>query len=374
MGKWGNMLAVLRSAREAAALVRRLHGVSYLTQAADLLKLRKQGIGPSDYYKYSLFDRKLIPDRSVLGTYRGWRFQRELRRFVDPSLRAVAYEKHLLTRLLESFGLPAPRIHAIYAPGVDTFERHRALTTREDLLGFLRGTGELPLFGKPSSSSHGYGGRGIVERLEGDRFRLADASIVAAEELADDILDIAGRQGTYLLTEMLQPRDDIRALCGSTLSSIRMVILMRDGEPEIFRCGMLLPRERAHVSNARGLTTGTLSSRIDPATGRIGDVIEIAGPERRNRAHHPDTGQLIEGHVIEGWDEIVALAFTAARAFSPFRMQHWDVALTTRGPVLLEMNYVGDVEPLQMHGPPGAADEQFLGFAEKHRVKPRPMA
>lgn len=368
MSKLANVFASLREAKQNAAFVRDKHGLSMAAQALDLFRLRSQGIGPSDYYKYSLFDRNVFPDQASRKTYRGWRLQRELRRYVDPRLRSITYEKHLLYRLLPGFGLPCPEIHAVYAPANDSFERHRALKTRAELAAFMRETEHIPLFGKPSSSSHGYGARGVLARVGADRLLLADHSEVSIDDFVADVDHITSHQGTYLLVEMLEPRDDIRKLCGDTLSSIRMVILMRNGEPEIYHCGSLLPPAKAHVSNARGLTTGTLSSRIDPVKGCFQDVICSAGPDRRSQPVHPDTGERIEGFPIKDWPQLLELVFTAARAFSPFRMQHWDLSLTTRGPVLLEMNYVGDIEPLQMHGPPGACTEQYLSFAATHQI------
>ena len=368
MLSWKEFRAALAAARSNAEWVRARHGIGLAAQAFRILSLRSQGVGPSDYYKYCLFDPAKFPDRESLRTYRGWRFQKELRRFSNPRLQPLTYEKHLLYRLLAGFGLPVPEIHAVYAPTPDGFERHRALRTPAELRDYLRTTDRLPCFGKPSSSSHGFGARGILARRDDGTLALADGSAATVDELAAYIEDVSRRQGTYLFVEMLEPRADIRALCGSTLSSIRLVLLMRDGEPAIYRCGTLLPRERAHVSNARGMTTGTLSASIDWRRGRIEHVIGSPGPDMHPEPRHPETGALLEGHMIEGWDEVVDLVFTAARALSPFRMQHWDLALTTRGPVLLEMNFIGDIEPLQMHGPPGAYTEQYRSFAEKEKV------
>jgi hypothetical protein len=97
-------------------------------------------------------------------------------------------------------------------------------------------------------------------------------------------------------------------------------------------------------------------------------VLGSLGPDLRHQPVHPQTGARLEGHVIEGWGAAAALALEASRALSAFRMQHWDVGLTARGPVLLELNLDASIQPLQMHGPPGAYTRQYESFAKTHRV------
>jgi hypothetical protein len=79
---------------------------------------------------------------------------------------------------------------------------------------------------------------------------------------------------------------------------------------------------------------------------------------------HPASGQQLLGRKIEGWPQLRELALDAARAWSPFRMQHWDIALTRRGPVLMEMNFIGGIAACQLHGPPGLYTDQYLTFRE----------
>ncbi|MHB8078194.1 MAG: sugar-transfer associated ATP-grasp domain-containing protein [Candidatus Krumholzibacteriia bacterium] len=336
-------------------------------QARDLAQLRAVGIGPDDYYMYDLCNPALFPDQALKLTYRGRRYREQFRHFSHVQTQGIVFHKHILYRLLQAFDLPCPRIHAIYAPVPDCFERHRALTGPEQLARFLAETDTFPLFGKPSNASHGFGALGL-RRREGDRIVLVTDESLPTAEVVERIHDTARQTGTYLLGELLQPREDFRRMCGSTLPSVRLVVLMRDGEPEPFRATILFPLDRTHVSNARGLSTGVCSGRVDLVTGRVESVIDSPGPHRHPRPEHPQTGARLEGYVIPEWTELVRLVTTAARAFSPFRMQHWDATFSTRGPALLELNFIGDVEPLQMNGPPGLYTEQFRSFERTHRL------
>ena len=224
---------------------------------------------------------------------------------------------------------------------------------------------ELPFYGKPSNAAEGYGGRAVVGRDEDGGLKLITGETADAGTLADDIAAIARETGTYLITEFLANSDELRGLCGDTTASFRIVVLVRDGEPEFFRTSVLLPPKNKHGSNLRG---GSVYCGITPDTGEIYSTLVSPGLHAGFPTHHPDTGARILGHRFTEWPALLDMVRIASRAMSPFRMQHWDIALTNRGPVILEMNYIGNVGGCQFHGPPGLYSEQYLSFRETHKV------
>lgn len=362
----------IRSARKVlrqARYVQGKYGVPVRQQLRDIWRLRRNTVGPSDYYMYALFDPKRFPDFATKQTYGGWRlFEGEFRHYSAPNLQAMAYHKHILYRLLGSFGIPVPEIHALYSPLADGFERNRALRTREELAEFLRTTDAFPIFGKPSQASEGFGGRGILHRNGDGTLRLVTGDDVTVADMVEDIHAIAAKTGTYMLLEFLQNNDQVRELAGETAASTRVVVLMRDGEPELFKATMLIPAAGSHVSNARGMETGACSALVDLETGRLHRILSAIGPDIEWITEHPATGVRLDGVELEAWPQVEAMALEAARSLSPFHMQHWDIAQTRRGPVVMEMNFIGSVIPLQIHGPPGIFTEQFRSFAATQKV------
>ncbi len=131
---------------------------------------------------------------------------------------------------------------------------------------------------------------------------------------------------------------------------------------------MLFPKVGHDTSNVHGFTTGSIVGRINIASGIVDRSVCSLGPGMRSAPSHPDTGAAIEGLRLPGWKDLLEMTLVASRALSPFRMQHWDVAFTTRGPVILEMNFIGDMEGPQLFGPPGIFSEQFRTFWETQRV------
>lgn len=363
------MWEAVRGGYAKARRAEREHGIPVLQQAREILQLRRNDVGIQDYYFYRLFDPQLHPEMSSKLTYGGWRaFGTEFRRFSEKRLQAMAYEKHIFYRLLEAFDVPAPRIHAVYAPTADCFERHRALTDRASLGEWLRTTDRLPIFGKPSSACSGFGGRAIMSRDDEGRFHMADGSAVTLDELLDDLEGIAAEiSSSYIFTEYLENHDELKALAGATTASYRIIVLVRDGEPELFRSSVLVPSVADHVSNVRGGESGTLPCAIDCETGVIIKAIWGMGLDAQEVEAHPISGVKVLGYRFETWPEIREMVLRAARAMSPFRMQHWDIAMTTRGPVVMEMNFIGGVEGTQFFGPPGLYTDQYTSFAADHK-------
>ena len=82
---------------------------------------------------------------------------------------------------------------------------------------------------------------------------------------------------------------------------------------------------------------------------------------------YPDTEQLIKGITLPDWQNVKDLVITSAYAIPALRLQAWDVALTNRGPVLLELNVGGDfVLPQVATGRP-SMDPRFVDFLESCR-------
>jgi hypothetical protein len=60
-----------------------------------------------------------------------------------------------------------------------------------------------------------------------------------------------------------------------------------------------------------------------------------------------DTGGVIEGRVLPLWQETIAMACRAHAAFAPRVIVGWDIAVTPKGPVLIEGNNAPGIDLLQ---------------------------
>jgi hypothetical protein len=86
-------------------------------------------------------------------------------------------------------------------------------------------------------------------------------------------------------------------------------------------------------------------ARCHPAAWPGGDI--GLRPDTGWCVRHPDTGAVIEGRVLPFWQDTVDLGCRAHAVFAPRVVVGWDIAITQRGPVLIEGNGSPDVDLLQ---------------------------
>lgn len=98
---------------------------------------------------------------------------------------------------------------------------------------------------------------------------------------------------------------------------------------------------------------------IDLESGKILRVVSGSGARLRLTDVHPDTGRPIVGTQISQWSELKELVLAAAPIFAGVHSQSWDVALTAGGPVLLEVNFGGDLNLAQLATGKGALDDAY---------------
>jgi len=360
---------------EAAMAVARANGRSPFGQAADLFRLRR---GPGkleadEYYAFRLWDRtRFSPDDAA--AFAGRARQKEDAALVnDPSWYALGQDKLAAGAVLEGLGLPVPPILAILhasrgGPGLP------ALRDRESLARHLREEIAYPFFGKPIGGSYSIGVLGVeAYEAEGDRLRLANGRHLALSTYVERLFEAYEQRSRYnldgfLFQALLRPHAELATLTGSTtLSTIRVVLLIDEGEASLFRAAWKIPAGDNQADNF--WRSGNLIAPIDVATGQVGTALRATGLAQERFSHHPDTGQAIAGKVLPDWAELAYLAREATGAFPGMQMQGWDVALTDQGPRLIEVNGVGDYNLPQIAYGSGLLDREFLAFLERCRAR-----
>jgi Sugar-transfer associated ATP-grasp len=71
------------------------------------------------------------------------------------------------------------------------------------------------------------------------------------------------------------------------------------------------------------------------------------------------TNAKLAGTMLPNWIELRNLVTKAAHIFPGIRTQSWDIALTEKGPVCLEVNYGGDLSLAQLAEGRGLLDEVY---------------
>ena len=130
---------------------------------------------------------------------------------------------------------------------------------------------------------------------------------------------------------------------------MRFLVLLGEDGPVIESAVMKIPTDGNIADNY--WRTGNMLGALDKETGEITRVVTGTGPALRELTHHPVTEAELTGLKLPEWHVASALCRRAAMALPGLRTQSWDIALTNRGPVAIEVNWGGDLNLHQLaHG------------------------
>lgn len=141
--------------------------------------------------------------------------------------------------------------------------------------------------------------------------------------------------GQTLLEEVLTQHEKVSHLYPDAINTVRMVTMTDDeGEPHLLYAAMRLGSGGAVVDN---FNSGGMVIPVEPEEGRlVGVAVNKAGATFES---HPDTGVKFDGYQVPCWKTCRKLALQAAVRMPTIRFVGWDLAITPKGPVLVEGNH-----------------------------------
>lgn len=322
---------------EAGRLVRRsaeLYGVPAPAIARRAARLRRaHGFSLGEAHRLGLLDPAAPPEAP--GRHVSKRRLLAVQARLNPEeLSHLTEEKTAFYRLAEGAGLPVPATLAVLChSGGGATGAGRPLQGRRAWIDWLERESPEEFVVKPAKGYHGLNVR-LVER-RGRRLRLRGGEELSAAELCDRLL-ADRRFHVNLVQERVRNHPGMPG-DPDVVSTVRVMSLVgADGEVSELACCMRIAVGASDVDNIRVGTTGNLLAGVDAATGEVGIVYGIDGWGRFAVA---DEGRRpAPGAAVPAWDEVIALARRATRAFMPMRAPAWDIAVTGAGPVIIEAN------------------------------------
>jgi hypothetical protein len=355
--------------------VREEHDRSVPEQLLEIgrLLLFQRYLGLSDYFDFRLFSREEYPHPDDRESIVGWRASRAFSDALNDARWAfAAYDKIATHAMLESAGVPMPATLALYHPRRRLMRGAASLANEQEIADFLRVGGPRPMFGKPSLGAHGAQARLFLGYdSASDTVMLHPGDRVLVSDLATSIVSGAAGRGEwgYLFQERVQPSEQLERLAGQALSTFRVIVLFGPRGPHIVRAAWRVVVGNAAIDNFSQGVTDNLLAGIDVDTGRVDRVVGGLGLDLRHFERHPTTGQRLLGTTIEQWDRVRDLCLTGARVLPMLQWQHWDIAITPSGPIVIEINCEGGATVPQVATGRGLLDAEFRRFLEANGLK-----
>lgn len=355
------MLNRVGSAYRYARMVADQQGKSVARQFTEIARARRANptLGASDYYWLRLYDDAFVKGSSVRD-FLGWRVEDDISQALNPRhLMLPAWDKFSLSLFARAYALPVPKLHAVFKPGPPLAPDAgvECLATPDALAAWLRQRAEWPLFAKPSCSRQSLGCYHFVGYDAADDSLLTkDGKRIAVPAFVAEIVDDSKRpfykaRMGYLFQEVLRAHPDIASLLGTeSISGVRAVVLQDEQGPELISAFWKMASGANVLDAFAGAGSGTYLGSVDCATGRVGLVVDDWWPKGRPVQRIAATDRSVEGFVLPQWEEVKELCRRVGPVFPLMRLQHWDIAITDRGPLALEVNDFGALSVVQIFG------------------------
>ena len=354
----------LDTVRHTGSLAKQDTGKSLTAQLLEALALR---CGPGklavdEYYQYRLYDDTRFTwtqKKAFLGRLME---KRLVRVFHARRWGGLVNDKLAMYAFFEGVGLPTPRTYAAFHH-VRQLANIRVLHTDRELAEFLRRELPTPCIAKPV---YGMWGRDVtaIQRYDcsSDRLILQNGTELDVDTFLERFTFKS--HGGVLFQELLRPHPLIADLCGPRICSVRIVTLIDENGPRLLSTLWKVATGGSMADNY--WEPGNLVAPVDPVSGTVGRTFTGLGRDIRYVDVHRDTGRHLPGTILPDWADAVALCLQATASLPRVPMQAWDLALTDRGPVLLEVNLNGGMRLPQLVVDSGLYQGQFKDFLKNY--------
>ena len=324
--------------KNAMAWVTRRTGKSGLRQVIEIgrLALGRQKLSPEDYYLSALWRPELsAADKAAfLSPATSWALNKRLSPVTEFSLHGLARNKILTGLVLRAAGFPTMVPLAVFG-GQFAVPGAALLRTAADIADWLRRDGQLPVFGKPINASLSLGTASYMS-LTADRNSvvLGNGTIVT---LAAITAEIAAYFPTgYMFEPLIRQHPAVEAIAGKAVGALRVVTLRGPDGPEVLYTAQRLPGLGAMMD---ALTSSPYTTAlVDMATGRIIRAQSIFSMNIKPLEASLVTGVRFDTVELPFIAEAVAMSLDAHRMFGSPGILGFDIALTTTGGVINEVN------------------------------------
>jgi hypothetical protein len=333
------------------ALSTKRHVLSILREILNLWRGPGK-LTPQEYFYYRLWDPALPLEEKR--RFVGKRAQNAMHLTCNSQYwYCAAADKILFHTIMSGASLPVPDLVAISAEG-RTISGIPNLTNAAAFAALLRRPEIYPLFMKE------VGGKYSLSVVSADSYDqatdevvLLDGTRLSPESLAEKLITPRG----YLVQRRLRQAPALAALFGARLWSVRVFVTLGKAGPRIHRATAKIATGTNPADNY--WRQGNMLGVIDLESGKILRSVCGSGAELRVNDPHPDTGRPIIGAEIPDWNQVKEIVVAAGPLFAGIRSQSWDVALTEDGPVLLEVNFGGDLNLTQLATGKGVLDADY---------------
>ena len=164
-------------------------------------------------------------------------------------------------------------------------------------------------------------------------FEAQGAGIIVFDDAnLEEVWEKVNSMPKSILEEWIQQHGDLNSVYSDAINCLRIITLYKDGKTHFLTGGMTW-------GNGKRIANASASGIVSPVNFRTGLLDKPAADLQGNiYKNHPITGANLIGIQIPYWKEIIRMLKQATKVVPEVGYIGWDIAITPKGPVLIEGN------------------------------------
>jgi hypothetical protein len=257
-------------------------------------------------------------------------------------------DKLIFDCYLKSFGFPTPEFLGTIENGMFLKSGVRVYKPLEALMDF-----PLDAYCKLIFS---WGGKGIY-KLQNPGGKL----LINGEEADIGKLKSLLKTEKYILQKTVVQHDQLNKMNPYCVNTIRVITLNDGTNPVVLAAILRLGIDKNIVDN---ISKGNIAVGVKP-DGFLMKYGDSVGYPPVNTTHHPNSKIEFSTFRVPFIDEAKQLCMDIHKTMAYFFMVAWDVAISTKGPLIIEGNPIPDLTPMQSQS--NGFNEVFKDYAHRFR-------
>jgi len=147
-----------------------------------------------------------------------------------------------------------------------------------------------------------------------------------------DFIDSIAKNGSVIIEEVITQHPTLHEVYPHSVNTIRIATLLGEKKQGIVYAFLRI----GNGQKVDNVDCGGMAARVDLESG----VVTTVGADKQGNVftHHPLTHHKLPGLVIPYWQESISMCIEASQVIPQMRYIAWDVAITAKGPVMIEGN------------------------------------
>lgn len=291
---------------------------------------RSKGLTTDEYYEFEFEKRDEEFRRSFLGLNE----QRYYLDYLNPvKYFSLARNKFLAHKILENTGVRKSVLYCYYMPEARYISSDESASDITGVICILKQKNVQSCVIKTTESSHGDN----VWVINAINYQENDAEMTRFDGEIIKLSEVLGKEPLIFESVVRQTKQFV-SFNESSVNTVRfMTTLWPDGSSRIIATFIKIGRAGKCVDNAGG--GGNVDVCVDTETGEVKYAIQYDGWRNiKDIDCHPDSGNQLNGVVIDNWQAIKEEVKKYQQAFPYCKAAGWDIAITDDGPVVIEVN------------------------------------